>query len=69
MIEALVAILAACAVAVAILDGPSRRRSIAMTVAAVLVPVLIAGDQWHSGPITELRDTPGLLALIPDPAG
>ncbi len=62
MIEALVAILAACAVAVAILDGPSRRRSIAMTVAAVLVPVLIAGDQWHSGPITELRDTPGLLA-------
>ena len=62
MIEAFVAILAACAVAVAILDGPSTRRSVAMAVAAVLVPVLIAGDQWHSGPITELRNSPGLLA-------
>ena len=63
MIEALVAIVAACAVAVAILDGPSTRRSIAMAVAAILVPVLIAGDQWHSGPITELRNSPGLLAV------
>lgn len=63
MIEAFAAILAACAVAVAILDGPSMRRSIAMAVAGVLVPVLIAGDQWHSGPITELRNTPGMLAL------
>lgn len=61
MIESLAALLAACAVAVAILDGPSMRRSIAMTIAAVLVPVLIAGDQWHSGPITELRNSPGLL--------
>ena len=63
MIESLVALIAACAVAVAILDMPSMRRSIAMTVAAVLVPMLIAGDQWHSGPITELRNSPGLLAV------
>ncbi len=63
MIEALVAILAACAVAVGILDGPSLRRSLAMAAAGILVPVLIAADQWHSGPITELRDTPGLLAM------
>ena len=34
-----------------------------MTFAAILVPVLIAGDQWHSGPITELRNSPGLLAV------
>lgn len=61
MIESLVALVAAVAVALAILDRPSRRRSVAMAVAAVLVPVLIAGDQWNSGPITELRDTPGLL--------
>lgn len=62
MIAALVAIVAACAVAVAILDAPSRRRSIAMAIAAILVPILIAGDQWHSGPITELRNSPGVLA-------
>lgn len=63
MIAALVSIVAACAVAVAILDRPSMRRSLAMTLAAVLVPVLIAGDQWNSGPITELRNSPGLLAV------
>jgi hypothetical protein len=63
MIGALVSIIAACAVAVAILDKPSMRRSLAMTLAAVLVPVLIAGDQWDSGPITELRNSPGLLAV------
>ena len=32
-------------------------------VAGILVPVLIAGDQWHSGPITELRESPAVLAL------
>ncbi|MCB0858652.1 MAG: O-antigen ligase family protein [Solirubrobacterales bacterium] len=63
MIAALVSIVAACAVAVAILDKPSMRRSVAMTIAAVLVPVLIAGDQWDSGPITELRNSPGLLTV------
>lgn len=63
MIAAFVSIVAACAVAVAILDRPSMRRSLAMTLAAVLVPVLIAGDQWNSGPITELRNSPGLLAV------
>jgi hypothetical protein len=66
VIEALVALIAAAAVAVAILDQPSMRRSVAMAIAGILVPALIAGDQWHSGPITELRDTPGMLvaALI-----
>lgn len=62
MIESLAALLAACAVAVAILDRPSMRRSVAMAVAGILVPILIAADQWNSGPITELRETPGLLA-------
>jgi len=62
MIEALLALIAATAVAFAILDQPSMRRSVAMAIAGILVPVLIAGDQWHSGPITELRDTPGMLA-------
>ncbi|HMT04392.1 MAG TPA: O-antigen ligase family protein [Solirubrobacterales bacterium] len=64
MIESLVALVAACAVAVALLDKPSMRRSVAMAIAAVLVPVLIAGDQWHSGPITELRNSPGILTLV-----
>lgn len=63
MIEALVALIAASALAVAILDRPSMRRSIAMAVAGILVPVLIAGDQWHSGPITELRNSPAMLVL------
>jgi hypothetical protein len=63
VIEALVALVAALAVAVAILDAPGMRRSVAMAVAGILVPVLIAGDQWHSGPITELRDSPALLGL------
>lgn len=63
MIESLVALIAACAVAVAILDQPSMRRSVAMAVAAVLVPVLIAADQWHSVPITELRESPVILIL------
>ena len=62
MIEAIVALIAAAAVAVAILDQPSMRRSLAMAVAGILVPVLIAGDQWNSGPITELRNAPGMLA-------
>lgn len=61
MIEALVALVAALAAAVAILDRPGRRRSAAMAIAGILVPVLIAADQWHSGPITELRESPALL--------
>ncbi|MBN8866086.1 MAG: O-antigen ligase family protein [Solirubrobacterales bacterium] len=63
MIESVVALLAAVAAAIAILDAPSMRRSLAMAAAAILVPVLIAADQWHSGPITELRNNPGLIAL------
>ncbi|HRV59533.1 MAG TPA: hypothetical protein P5138_02800, partial [Solirubrobacterales bacterium] len=63
MIEALVALIAAAALAVAILDQPSMRRSVAMAVAGGLVPILIAADQWHSGPITELRNSPGMLAV------
>ncbi|HNG56382.1 MAG TPA: hypothetical protein PLX70_02935, partial [Solirubrobacterales bacterium] len=63
MIEALAALVAAAALAVAILDQPSMRRSIAMAVAGIMVPVLIAGDQWHSGPITELRNSPAMLVL------
>lgn len=61
MIESLLALVAASALALAIIDQPSLRRSIAMLLAALLVPVLIAGDQWESGPISALRDSPGML--------
>ena len=55
---------AAAAAAAAILLVPSRARSIAMLAALALLPVLIAGDQWHSAAISDLRHSPSrLLAL------
>lgn len=62
MIAALAGLLAAMAAAVAVADRPGRRRVVAMTVAAVLAPVLIVADQWHATQIVELRGAPGLLA-------
>ncbi len=55
---------AAAAAAAAILLAPSRARSVAMLLALALFPVLIAGDQWHSAAISDLRDTPARLAAF-----
>src|SRR5690606_2784978 len=41
---------------------PGRRRAIAMAVAVLLAPALIAGDQWDAAQVAELRNSPGLLA-------
>ncbi len=55
---------AAAAAAAGILLMPSRARAIAMLLALGLFPVLIAGDQWHSAAISDLRhNTTRLLAL------
>ena len=35
-----------------------------MLLALALFPVLIAGDQWHSAAISDLRDTPARLAAF-----
>ncbi|MGZ8666437.1 MAG: O-antigen ligase family protein [Solirubrobacterales bacterium] len=55
---------AAAAAAASILLAPSRARSLAMLLALALFPVLIAGDQWHSAAISDLRDTPARLAAL-----
>jgi putative inorganic carbon (hco3(-)) transporter len=55
---------AAAAAAASILLAPSRARSVAMLLALILFPVLIAGDQWHSAAISDLRDTPARLAAF-----
>ncbi len=55
---------AALAAAAAILLGPSRARSVAMLLALALFPILIAGDQWHSAAISDLRSSPSRLAAI-----
>ncbi|MFN8160366.1 MAG: O-antigen ligase family protein [Solirubrobacterales bacterium] len=55
---------AAVAAAYAILAPPSRSRALAMLVALVLFPVLIAGDQWHSAQISDLRHSPARIAAL-----
>jgi O-antigen ligase len=58
-------VLAAAASATAILLPPGRLRSLAMVLAMVLFPVLIAGDQWHTTQITDLRhDELRILGLL-----
>ncbi|HEX5990853.1 MAG TPA: O-antigen ligase family protein [Solirubrobacterales bacterium] len=58
-------LVAAAASAAAILLPPGRLRSAAMVLAMVLFPVLIAGDQWHTTQIVDLRHDEGrLLGLI-----
>jgi putative inorganic carbon (HCO3(-)) transporter len=58
-------VVAAGASAAAILLPPGRLRSAAMVLAMVLFPVLIAGDQWHTTQIVDLRhDTARLLGLL-----
>jgi hypothetical protein len=61
MIESLFAVIAAVCVAAAILDRPGRRRSLAMVLALILAPALIAGDQWQATQVAELRNSPALL--------
>jgi O-antigen ligase len=58
-------VVAAVAAAAAILLAPGRLRAVAMLIALALFPLLIAGDQWHSPQIAELRDEPlQLIALV-----
>jgi putative inorganic carbon (hco3(-)) transporter len=58
-------LVAAGASAAAILLPPGRLRHSAMVLAMALFPILIAGDQWHTTQITDLRhDEPRLLGLL-----
>ena len=58
-------LLVAAACAGAILLPPGRLRGGVMVLAMVLFPVLIAGDQWHTAQIVDLRhDEPRIAALL-----
>jgi hypothetical protein len=61
LIESAFAVIAAASVAVVILDRPGRRRAVAMLLALVLAPALIAADQWQATQVAELRNSPALL--------
>ncbi|HET7121787.1 MAG TPA: O-antigen ligase family protein [Solirubrobacterales bacterium] len=50
--------------AAAILLPPGRLRSLVMVAAMVLFPVLIAGDQWHTTQIVDLRDSPDRITAL-----
>ncbi|HEX8958829.1 MAG TPA: O-antigen ligase family protein [Solirubrobacterales bacterium] len=55
---------AAGSAAAAILLPSGRSRAAAMLAAAVLFPLLIAADQWHSSQLVDLRDHPGRFAVL-----
>ncbi len=57
-------LVAAAASAAAILLPPGRLRSAAMVLAMVLFPVLIAGDQWHTTQIVDLRHDEGRIVAL-----
>ena len=57
-------LVAAGASAAAILLPPGRPRSGAMVLAMVLFPVLIAGDQWHTTQIVDLRHDEGRIVAL-----
>ncbi|HSK50297.1 MAG TPA: O-antigen ligase family protein [Solirubrobacterales bacterium] len=57
-------LLAAAASATAILLPPGRLRSAAMLLAIALVPVLVAGDQWHTTQIEDLRGDSTRIAFL-----
>lgn len=57
-------LVAAGASAAAILLPPGRLRSAAMVLAMALFPVLIAGDQWHTTQITDLRHDEGRIVAL-----
>ncbi|HEY6729797.1 MAG TPA: O-antigen ligase family protein [Solirubrobacterales bacterium] len=56
--------IAAAASAAAILLPPGRPRSAAMVLAMALFPVLIAGDQWHTAQIVDLRHDEGRIVVL-----
>jgi putative inorganic carbon (HCO3(-)) transporter len=63
-------LIAAGASAAAILLPPGRQRAALMVAAMVLFPVLIAGDQWHTTQIVDLRHDEGrIVALLALAAG
>ena len=64
MLATLIGILAALCVGGAIVDNPSRRRSVFMGAAIVLAGVLLVADQWNATQVVELRNSPGLLLAI-----
>ena len=55
---------AAGASGAAILLPPGRLRAILMVAAMVLFPVLIAGDQWHTAQIVDLRHDEARIAEL-----
>jgi O-antigen ligase len=57
-------LLAALAAASALLLPAGRWRSLAMLAALVLFPVVIAGDQWHTAQIADLRHDSGRTAAL-----
>ena len=57
-------VLAAGASAAAILLPPGRPRALLMVAAMALFPVLIAGDQWHTAQIVDLRHDEGRIAAL-----
>ncbi|HXQ89021.1 MAG TPA: O-antigen ligase family protein [Solirubrobacterales bacterium] len=57
-------LIAAAASAAAILLPPGRPRGAAMVLAMALFPVLIAGDQWHTTQIVDLRHDEGRIVAL-----
>ncbi|HYH54054.1 MAG TPA: O-antigen ligase family protein [Solirubrobacterales bacterium] len=57
-------ILVAAACAGAILLPPGRLRGAVMALAMLLFPVLIAGDQWHTAQIVDLRHDEGRIVAL-----
>jgi putative inorganic carbon (hco3(-)) transporter len=57
-------ILVAAACAGAILLPPGRLRAAVMALAMLLFPVLIAGDQWHTAQIVDLRQDEGRIVAL-----
>ncbi|HET9197003.1 MAG TPA: O-antigen ligase family protein [Solirubrobacterales bacterium] len=57
-------LVAALASGAAILLPPGRPRSLLMAAAMLLFPVLIAGDQWHTAQIVDLRHDEGRIVAL-----
>jgi O-antigen ligase len=57
-------VLAALASGAAILLPPGRLRAVLMVAAMALFPVLIAGDQWHTAQIVDLRHDEGRIVAL-----
>ena len=57
-------LIAAGASGAAILLPPGRPRALLMALAMLLFPVLIAGDQWHTAQIVDLRHDEGRIVAL-----